>query len=134
MTREEIIIVTGDEKHWCSICDDSANYEIKINQAVPDKKMYLCDSCLKIINQKASLVRKENRLNGSALETIRLSRNFSTTMLARKLGISRQAISEWECSGRPIPDDRLEHIAKIFNVPVAYFGSMSKQKQPHSTR
>ena len=53
---------------------------------------------------------------GNRLASIRKEKGYSQEELAEKLGVSRQAISKWEC-GEASPDtDNLIELAKIYNM------------------
>lgn len=62
-------------------------------------------------------------MNG--LRYVREKYKMSITDLAEKLGISRQAVSIWEQSKKPIPEKRLEELSTIFSIPKEYFAEIS---------
>lgn len=59
------------------------------------------------------------------LKQIRLENGLSQAQMARKLGLTQGAVSQWE-SGRTRPDaEQLVQISKLFQVPLDYFASES---------
>ena len=55
---------------------------------------------------------------GASLRKLRKTRNITQQTLARKLGVTRQAICMWEAERRELKATMLKKIAKAFNVPV----------------
>ena len=58
-------------------------------------------------------------MNG--LQYIREQFNMSIAALARRMGISYQAVSQWERGFRQIPIKRLDELSAIFGIPAQYF-------------
>lgn len=54
----------------------------------------------------------------TALAVIRTRCNYSQTVLASVLGLSRQVVSAWENGNKKIPEGRLTELASLFGVPV----------------
>lgn len=54
----------------------------------------------------------------TALYYIRTRCNYSQSMAAREIGVSRQMFSTWEHGDKSIPDARKDAIAALFGVPV----------------
>ena len=54
----------------------------------------------------------------TALAVIRTRCNYSQTVLASVLGLSRQVVSAWENGNKKIPEGRLTELALLFGVPV----------------
>lgn len=56
---------------------------------------------------------------GSALKRLRLMKNMTQDTLARKLGVTRQAICMWEADRRELKASTLHKIANILNVSAS---------------
>lgn len=54
----------------------------------------------------------------TAIYYIRTRCNYSQSMAAREIGVSRQMFSAWEHGDKPIPDMRKKSIAVLFGVPI----------------
>lgn len=54
----------------------------------------------------------------TALYYIRTRCNYSQSMAAREIGVSRQMFSAWEHGDKSIPDARKDTISALFGVPV----------------
>lgn len=54
----------------------------------------------------------------TALYYIRTRCNYSQSMAAREIGVSRQMFSAWEHGDKSIPDARKDAISALFGVPV----------------
>lgn len=68
---------------------------------------------------------------GEKLQLLRRSRGLSQEQLAEALGVSRQAISKWEC-GDSAPDlDKLRAICTYFGVTSDYLIWESAEDAPH---
>lgn len=59
-------------------------------------------------------------MNG--LKQIRTQCDFSVTDVAKKLGVSKQAVSSWENGKKEIPEARRRQLALLFGVDVSVFG------------
>ena len=60
---------------------------------------------------------------GERILTLRQQRNISQADLARRLEVSRQAVSKWE-TGQSSPDTmKLIHLAELFDVEVEYLAT-----------
>ena len=59
------------------------------------------------------------------LRYIREMHNISTTDLAKKLGVSHQAVSAWEQGKTRIPKKRLAELSIFFGMPKEYFSEIS---------
>lgn len=57
----------------------------------------------------------------SGLQYIREQFNMSIAALSKQIGISYQAISQWEKGIRQIPAKRLNELAILFRIPEQYF-------------
>lgn len=55
----------------------------------------------------------------TAIYHIRTRCNYSQSMAAREIGVSRQMFSAWEHGEKPIPDIRKKSISALFGVPVS---------------
>lgn len=55
------------------------------------------------------------------LQYIREHFNMSIATLSKQIGISYQAISQWEKGIRQIPAKRLNELANLFGIPAQYF-------------
>ena len=55
------------------------------------------------------------------LQYIREHFNMSIATLSKQMGISYQAISQWEKGIRQIPAKRLNELAILFGIPEQYF-------------
>ena len=68
-----------------------------------------------------------NHLNlGERIVSLRQERNISQAELAKRLDVSRQAVSKWE-KGQSSPDTvKLIQLAELFNVEVEYLATGSK--------
>ena len=61
---------------------------------------------------------------GALIKEIRKDNNLTQKDLAKKLGVTYQAVSKWE-SGTAYPDtDKLIQISKIFNVSFSHVDSL----------
>lgn len=65
-------------------------------------------------------------MNG--LRYIRNEFNMSIAALAKRMGVSYQAISQWEKNIRPIPPKRLDELATLFDIPAEYFAEIETDK------
>jgi transcriptional regulator with XRE-family HTH domain len=63
-------------------------------------------------------------MNG--LQYIRKDFGMTLAALGKKMGVSRQTISQWEQGTCPIPDSRLKELSNIFNLPEKYFKEVSE--------
>ena len=54
----------------------------------------------------------------TALYYIRTRCNYSQSMVARELDVSRQIYSAWENGAKPIPPSRKEELSTLFGVPA----------------
>ena len=54
----------------------------------------------------------------TALAVIRTRCNYSQTVLASALGLSRQVVSAWENGNKKIPEGRLAELASLFGVRI----------------
>lgn len=66
---------------------------------------------------------------GKLLSTIRKERKFSQDGLAKKLGMTKQTISNYEQNKRRPDYETLEAICDILNVPVTFFISSTERDQ-----
>lgn len=63
------------------------------------------------------------------IKRLRLNAGYSQATLARKLGVTQGAVSQWE-SGKTRPDpDQLLQMAKMFDVPLDYFAGETPLKE-----
>jgi len=62
----------------------------------------------------------------SGLQYIREHFNMSIATLSKRMGISYQAISQWEKGIRQIPAKRINELAIIFGIPEQYFLEVSE--------
>ncbi len=68
---------------------------------------------------------------GAQLRTARLEAAYSQNEAARKLHISRQAISRWE-NDRSYPDlDNLIRLCSLYNKPIDFFLSIDPNLEQH---
>lgn len=58
---------------------------------------------------------------GKAITDLRLSRGYSRQEVARQIGVTHQQLCKYETAQNRISVPRLEKIAKILDVPLAYF-------------
>lgn len=58
-------------------------------------------------------------MNG--LQYIRKSFGMTLSALGKRMGITRQTISQWEQGTYPIPRSRLNELSTIFGIPEKYF-------------
>lgn len=65
-------------------------------------------------------------MNG--LQYIRKANSISLDTLGKRMGITRQTISQWEHGTCAIPKARIKELSIIFNIPHEYFGSLSDDK------
>jgi HTH-type transcriptional regulator/antitoxin HipB len=68
---------------------------------------------------KPAYMAEERTRFGAKVRAIRLARGWTTTELASRLGVSRQAIEHWESGRRSPPEKRWERIASVLGVEVA---------------
>ena len=60
---------------------------------------------------------------GERITTLRKEKNISQSELAKRMDVSRQAVSKWE-QGTSTPDtERLIQLAEIFNTEVEYLAT-----------
>ena len=62
-------------------------------------------------------------MNG--LKQIRTQCDFSVTDIAKKLGVSKQAVSSWENGKKEIPEARRRQLALLFGVDASVFDDLS---------
>jgi len=55
----------------------------------------------------------------SALYHIRIRCNYSQSMLAEELGVSRQLVCAWESGAKPIPARRKQELSHVFGISAA---------------
>ncbi len=68
---------------------------------------------------------------GTNIKRIRKKKNITQEDLAKKMGVSRQAVCMWEAGKRELKGTALNKIARIFNVPVSEIlneGGMVKKR------
>lgn len=53
----------------------------------------------------------------TALSVIRIRCNYSQTILAEVIGVSRQMVCAWENGSKKLPNDRAAELASLFGVP-----------------
>lgn len=63
-------------------------------------------------------------MNG--LQYIRKSFGMTLAALGKRMGITRQTISQWEQGTCLIPEKRLKELSDIFEIPEAFFGEISE--------
>ena len=66
-------------------------------------------------------------MNG--LKFIRNRCNLSLNDLAGTLGVSRQALSNWEMGKKPIPPHRQKQLSEFFGISEEYFGDITEEKR-----
>ena len=64
---------------------------------------------------------------GEKLSALRKQHSMTQMELAEKLGVSRQAISKWECGSAEPSADNLVAIGKLFEIPVEALAEESPQ-------
>lgn len=64
----------------------------------------------------------------TALYHIRTRCNYSQSMAARELGVSRQMFSAWELGDKPIPAVRQQALSDLFGVPVSMLEEKDEAK------
>ncbi len=69
---------------------------------------------------------------GKRLRKLRLEQGISQSQLAAKLGISQQAIGNYETDIREPDNETLKKIALIFNVSTDYLLGLSNQRHPQA--
>ena len=57
----------------------------------------------------------------TGLQYVRENFNMSIATLSKQMGISYQAISQWEKGIRQIPAKRINELSAIFGIPEQYF-------------
>lgn len=65
-------------------------------------------------------------MNG--LTFIRQTLGLSGATIARKLGVTRATVSDWEHGRRQIPNERLEMLSKTFSIPQQYFNEVTEEQ------
>lgn len=65
-------------------------------------------------------------MNG--LTFIRQTLGLSGATVARRLGVTRATVSDWEHGRRQIPSERLEVLSKTFSIPQQYFNEITKEQ------
>lgn len=63
-------------------------------------------------------------MNG--LQFIRKSFGMTLAALGKRMGITRQTISQWEQGTCSIPENRLKELSSIFEIPETFFGEISE--------
>ena len=58
---------------------------------------------------------------GDKIISLRKNNNITQDELAEKIGISKQALFNYENDKRQIPIDTLSRIAKVFKIPISDF-------------
>jgi len=66
---------------------------------------------------------------GKKIRALRIKSKITQNELAEKLGVSFQAISNWERGSTQIDIDNLYSLSKVFNVTCDYLLSSSEEKQ-----
>lgn len=64
----------------------------------------------------------------TAIYHIRTRCNYSQSMAAREIGVSRQMFSTWEHGDKPIPDTRKQALSALFGVPVSILTEKDEAK------
>lgn len=64
----------------------------------------------------------------TAIYHIRTRCNYSQSMAAREIGVSRQMFSAWEHGDKPIPDTRKQALSALFGVPVSILTEKDEAK------
>jgi transcriptional regulator with XRE-family HTH domain len=57
---------------------------------------------------------------GEMIRKLRTQKGWRQSELAERMGISRQALSNYELNRRDVDNDLLKRFAEIFNVPVDF--------------
>lgn len=81
------------------------------NKGVPDKRIV-----------------KKRRTNMNGLQHIRKSFGMTLAALGKRMGITRQTISQWEQGTCSIPENRLKELSAIFEIPETFFGEISEDE------
>lgn len=66
-------------------------------------------------------------MNG--LQYIRKAHNMSLDTLGKRMGITRQTISQWEHGTCAIPKGRITELSQIFGIPEHLFGEMTTESK-----
>ena len=64
----------------------------------------------------------------NSLKELRLKRGWTQEDLAKRLNVSKNAVANWEQGVRVPKLDKLEEIARLFNVDVNYLIGEGKEK------
>lgn len=67
------------------------------------------------------------------IRELRIASNISQVELARKLGVSKQSVSNWENDNIQPSIDMLIKIAKVFNVSTDYLLGLNTEKTIDAT-
>lgn len=65
-------------------------------------------------------------MNG--LQYIRKSYGMTLAALGKRMGVTRQTISQWEQGTCSIPENRLKELSAIFEIPATFFGEISENE------
>ena len=65
-----------------------------------------------------------------ALKELRERQGLTQSGLARRLGISRGTVSQWESGASKISSARLEQLSDIFNVDISRSGEILQSCRP----
>ena len=66
-------------------------------------------------------------MNG--LRYVRRLCNISMQDLANEIGVTRQAISQWERGSKPTPAERKRELSFFFGLPESYFGEIDDRQK-----
>ena len=65
----------------------------------------------------------------NGLQYIRKAHGMSLDTLGKRMGITRQTISQWEHGVCTIPENRLKELSQIFGIPEYLFGEVTEYRK-----
>jgi transcriptional regulator with XRE-family HTH domain len=83
---------------------------------------------------RSELLMLRHRIIGALLRQVRLERDLNQAELAKKVGVSKRRLSQYELGQKPIPIVELEMMAEALDVPLTHFldegiGPIGEQQQ-----
>lgn len=70
----------------------------------------------------------QGAISMNGLTFIRQTLGLSGAAVARRLGVTRATVSDWEHGRRQIPSERLEMLSKTFSIPQQYFNELTEEQ------
>jgi transcriptional regulator with XRE-family HTH domain len=104
LTQKKLAEETGIS--YSAIC----KYEAENNEPSPKTRKILAEY---FDVSEMAFINMENEMD---LQILRKAKDITQRQLANEIGVSQQALSNWESGKRPLPNEAREKIALVFNV------------------